>query len=165
MPRAQLVWGARAQEEGGSQHKLLEEEPLLAARLVIENSMCLLLDVDDIDRLCALSYSGRENDEHSLRQVRLFPAATQPQISFHAAIAITQGLRVLIAASLGTLAFLLCVPQAHSLFIIMSTLPPLLPKSAASLVHTRSQACARSTQAYMGVGTSTRGHSLSLASS
>jgi hypothetical protein len=53
-----------------TRHKLLEEEPLLAARLVIENSMCLLLDVDDIDRMCTSSTYMRDHDEHALRTVR-----------------------------------------------------------------------------------------------
>lgn len=34
-------------------HRPLEDEPLLAARMVIEDCMNLLLDVDDIDRLWA----------------------------------------------------------------------------------------------------------------
>ena len=38
----------------------LEEEPLLAARIVIEDCMCLLLDVDDIDRVWAASNGMRE---------------------------------------------------------------------------------------------------------
>lgn len=49
--------------------KPLEEEPLLAARIVIEDCMCLLLDVDDIDRVWAASNGFRE-DEHILRQRR-----------------------------------------------------------------------------------------------
>jgi DNA topoisomerase 2-associated protein PAT1 len=36
-----------AQGYGG---RRLEQEPLLAARIMIEDGMCLLLDVDDIDR-------------------------------------------------------------------------------------------------------------------
>ncbi|XP_062009160.1 protein PAT1 homolog 2-like [Rosa rugosa] len=40
--------------EGNSEHaseKPLEQEPMLAARITIEDGLCLLLDVDDIDRL------------------------------------------------------------------------------------------------------------------
>jgi hypothetical protein len=65
--------GLRQEEEaegGQTKHKLLENEPLLAARLVIENSMCLLLDVDDIDRICSQQYGIRESEEHNLRSVR-----------------------------------------------------------------------------------------------
>ena len=39
------------------ERRALEDEPLLAARIVIEDCMCLLLDVDDIDRLWAASES------------------------------------------------------------------------------------------------------------
>lgn len=49
--------------------KPLEEEPLLAARIVIEDCMCLLMDVDDIDRVGAVS-GGMREDEHVLRQRR-----------------------------------------------------------------------------------------------
>ena len=47
----------------------LEEEPLLAARIVIEDCTCLLLDVDDIDRVWAAA-GGHREDEHLLRQRR-----------------------------------------------------------------------------------------------
>lgn len=35
----------------GQSLRPLEKEPLLAARIMIEDCMCLLLDVDDIDRV------------------------------------------------------------------------------------------------------------------
>ncbi len=38
--------------------RALEDEPLLAARIVVEDCLCLLLDVDDIDRLAP----GRANE-------------------------------------------------------------------------------------------------------
>lgn len=47
----------------------LEQEPQLAARIMIEDCMCLLLDVDDIDRLHA-AYQGVRDDEGPLRQRR-----------------------------------------------------------------------------------------------
>jgi len=47
----------------------LDQEPQLAARIVIEDCMCLLLDVDDIDRVWAAS-GGHRDDEHLLRQRR-----------------------------------------------------------------------------------------------
>ncbi|KAK9814288.1 hypothetical protein WJX72_003466 [[Myrmecia] bisecta] len=47
----------------------LEQEPLLAARIMIEDSMCLLLDVDDIDRMFAAS-AGQRDNETALRQRR-----------------------------------------------------------------------------------------------
>ena len=53
--------GKGAEETGPSkdppERRALEDEPLLAARIVIEDCMCLLLDVDDIDRLWAASKS------------------------------------------------------------------------------------------------------------
>ena len=45
--------------------KPLEQEPLLAARIVIEDCMCLLLDVDDIDRVCKNIFRGRDDDQAS----------------------------------------------------------------------------------------------------
>ena len=36
----------------------LEQEPLLAARIMIEDCMNLLLDVEDIDRLCTAGPPG-----------------------------------------------------------------------------------------------------------
>lgn len=63
----------QAQDEAGEDAqrtvKPLEEEPLLAARIVIEDCMCLLLDVDDIDRVWTAS-AGMREDEHVLRQRR-----------------------------------------------------------------------------------------------
>ncbi|KAK9847109.1 hypothetical protein WJX84_012013 [Apatococcus fuscideae] len=47
----------------------LEQEPQLAARIMIEDCMCLLLDVDDIDRLHA-AYQGVRDNEGPLRQRR-----------------------------------------------------------------------------------------------
>ena len=53
----QLMWLAQAGEwaaDGAQESKprrALEDEPLLAARIVVEDCLCLLLDVDDIDRL------------------------------------------------------------------------------------------------------------------
>lgn len=47
----------------------LEQEPLLAARIMIEDCMCLLLDVDDIDRMFMVA-SGYRDDEMQLRQRR-----------------------------------------------------------------------------------------------
>ncbi|KAG6556613.1 hypothetical protein Mapa_001554 [Marchantia paleacea] len=41
--------------EGVPQHRPLEQEPMLAARIAIEDGLCLLLDVDDIDRLLTIS--------------------------------------------------------------------------------------------------------------
>ena len=49
--------------------KRLDQEPRLAARVVLEEAACLLLDVDDIDRLWASS-GGARGDEGSLRQRR-----------------------------------------------------------------------------------------------
>ena len=60
--------GDEAQEEGSQRR--LEQEPLLAARIMIEDSMCLLLDVDDIDRQLE---EGRPSDsEDALKKRRMF---------------------------------------------------------------------------------------------
>eukprot|EP00873_Tetraselmis_striata_P017234 jgi/Tetstr1/437498/TSEL_026177.t1 len=49
---AQAEDGAEDAPEGGKAvHKPLEEEPMLAARIMVEDCMCLLLDLDDIERL------------------------------------------------------------------------------------------------------------------
>ena len=42
--------GGREETDGVQGGRRLEQEPLLAARIMIEDGMCLLLDVDDIDR-------------------------------------------------------------------------------------------------------------------
>jgi DNA topoisomerase 2-associated protein PAT1 len=55
--------------EEGTQRRL-EQEPLLAARIMIEDSMCLLLDVDDIDRQLE---EGRPSEtEEDLKRRRTF---------------------------------------------------------------------------------------------
>jgi DNA topoisomerase 2-associated protein PAT1 len=46
---------------GASQQKLLEQEPLLAARIMIEDCMDFLLDIDDVDRLLAVNGSRAGN--------------------------------------------------------------------------------------------------------
>ncbi|KAL0039498.1 hypothetical protein WJX79_010600 [Trebouxia sp. C0005] len=59
-------------EEDGEPSKPLrplEQEPLLAARIMIEDCMCLLLDVDDIDRMFIMAGGYRE-DEMQLQQRR-----------------------------------------------------------------------------------------------
>ncbi|KAL6965437.1 hypothetical protein U1Q18_036488 [Sarracenia purpurea var. burkii] len=56
---------------GGTEHvseKPLEEEPMLAARITIEDGLCLLLDIDDIDRL--LQFSQPQDGGTNLRRRR-----------------------------------------------------------------------------------------------
>jgi DNA topoisomerase 2-associated protein PAT1 len=55
--------------EEGTQRRL-EQEPLLAARIMIEDSMCLLLDVDDIDR--QLEEGRLSESEEDLKKRRMF---------------------------------------------------------------------------------------------
>ena len=57
------------EEAPGKPLRPLEQEPLLAARIMIEDCMCLLLDVDDIDRMFIMADGYRE-DEMQLRQRR-----------------------------------------------------------------------------------------------
>ncbi|XVF31766.1 hypothetical protein REPUB_Repub17cG0020500 [Reevesia pubescens] len=57
--------------DGGSEQKTdkpLEQEPMLAARITIEDGLCLLLDVDDIDRL--LQFSQPQDGGAQLRRRR-----------------------------------------------------------------------------------------------
>ncbi|XP_022771806.1 uncharacterized protein LOC111314582 [Durio zibethinus] len=57
--------------DGGSEQKTerpLEQEPMLAARITIEDGLCLLLDVDDIDRL--LQFIQTQDDGAQLRRRR-----------------------------------------------------------------------------------------------
>lgn len=61
--------GGEGGEGGGKPLRPLEQEPLLAARIMIEDCMCLLLDVDDIDRMFIMADGFRE-DEMQLRQRR-----------------------------------------------------------------------------------------------
>ena len=46
----------------------LEDEPLLAARIVVEDCLNLLLDVDDIDRLWAASGGVPSSSSHQQQQ-------------------------------------------------------------------------------------------------
>lgn len=48
-----MLWQEEKEAAPAQESRALEDEPLLAARMVIEDCMCLLLDVDDIDRLWA----------------------------------------------------------------------------------------------------------------
>lgn len=55
-PKPLMEFGAAPEGEAGTDAdgqslRPLEKEPLLAARIMIEDCMCLLLDVDDIDRV------------------------------------------------------------------------------------------------------------------
>ena len=72
MPSAMSNLGLNLQkDEEESLSKPLEEEPLLAARIVIEDCMCLLLDVDDIDRVMKHRFTGREDAQsNALRHRR-----------------------------------------------------------------------------------------------
>lgn len=54
--------------EHKSSWKPLEQEPMLAARITIEDGLCLLLDVDDIDRL--LQFSQPQDGGAQLRKRR-----------------------------------------------------------------------------------------------
>lgn len=54
--------------ESRHSEKLLEQEPMLAARVTIEDGMCLLLDVDDIDR--TLQFNHLQDGGAQLRQRR-----------------------------------------------------------------------------------------------
>lgn len=53
--------GEEGGENGGSRkaRRPLEQEPAMAARIMIEDCLALLLDVQDVDRLFAASPSAR----------------------------------------------------------------------------------------------------------
>ncbi len=51
--------GAEEQGAGATPSKPLEQEPLLAARIMIEDCMALLLDVEDIDRIFVAAGGGK----------------------------------------------------------------------------------------------------------
>ena len=69
MSRSGEPKGDSEQSDEGEQRRL-EQEPLLAARIMIEDSMCLLLDVDDIDRQLE---EGRPSEtEDDLKKRRTF---------------------------------------------------------------------------------------------
>ncbi|KAL3851054.1 hypothetical protein ACJIZ3_012936 [Penstemon smallii] len=72
-PRPLLEVGSpKSSSSGGAESKLaekpLEQEPLLAARVTIEDGICLLLDVDDIDRY--LQFAQLPDGGAQLRQRR-----------------------------------------------------------------------------------------------
>ncbi|KAK9076299.1 hypothetical protein SSX86_004632 [Deinandra increscens subsp. villosa] len=54
--------------EEKTSEKSLEQEPLLAARVTIEDGLCLLLDIDDIDRL--LQFTQPQDNGVQMRQRR-----------------------------------------------------------------------------------------------
>ena len=58
------------EQSGEGEQRRLEQEPLLAARIMIEDSMCLLLDVDDIDR--QLEEGRPSESEEDLKKRRTF---------------------------------------------------------------------------------------------
>jgi len=65
----------------GTDQKTLDEEPLLAARLMIEDGMSLLLDVDDIDRIIAeRDLSATETEQLTKRREMLAESIAD---SFH----------------------------------------------------------------------------------
>eukprot|EP01018_Ginkgo_biloba_P004736 Gb_01548 [translate_table: standard] len=55
--------------ESNSSNKPLEQESMVAVRIVIEDGLCLLLDVDDINRLLQVS---QHPDDNALRRRRQF---------------------------------------------------------------------------------------------
>ena len=52
-PWQPLGYYSAGTDADGQSLRPLEREPLLAARIMIEDCMCLLLDVDDIDRVAS----------------------------------------------------------------------------------------------------------------
>ncbi|KAK7243918.1 hypothetical protein RIF29_38731 [Crotalaria pallida] len=50
--------------------KPLEQEPMLVARVIIEDGLCLLLDVDDIDRFLPFNFNQLQDGGNQLKQKR-----------------------------------------------------------------------------------------------
>ena len=75
----------KAEEKVG--RRRLEDEPLLAARIVVEDCLNVLLDLDDIDRLWVNSPVPRDDKAHlakrraDLLEVTLHSPAIRPQHS------------------------------------------------------------------------------------
>ncbi|KAD3641949.1 hypothetical protein E3N88_31173 [Mikania micrantha] len=67
-PQPLLEVDPPAGTEGKSSEKPLEQEPMFAARITIEDCLCLLLDVDDIDRL--LQFNQPQDSGDQMRQRR-----------------------------------------------------------------------------------------------
>lgn len=67
MDVSSLAAGGEEGPEGQQPVRRLEQEPLLAARMMVEDCVALLLDVDDIDRLFAAA-QAQGHDEDYLRR-------------------------------------------------------------------------------------------------
>ncbi|KAI7724678.1 hypothetical protein M8C21_004555 [Ambrosia artemisiifolia] len=67
-PQPLLEVDPPAGTEGKSSVRSLEQEPMFAARITIEDCLCLLLDVDDIDRL--LQFNPPQDNGAQIRQKR-----------------------------------------------------------------------------------------------
>ncbi|QDZ24405.1 protein PAT1 [Chloropicon primus] len=80
-PLMDLSSGGGSGGEKGENQKSLDQEPLLAARVMIEDGLSLLLDVDDVDRIL----DEREVDEESADQLKKRRVALLESIasSFH----------------------------------------------------------------------------------
>lgn len=94
----------------------LEDEPLLAARIVVEDCLCLLLDVDDIDRMWAASDAQRDN-KASLRKRRalLVEVCRLSKCTFANHCCVTPRLLVLAVSS--------CAVQRYSDSLLKKQLP------------------------------------------
>lgn len=60
--------GGDGEEAAGSDQKTLDQEPMLAARVMIEDGMNLLLDVDDVDRIVGDRDLQADDVEHLERR-------------------------------------------------------------------------------------------------
>jgi hypothetical protein len=69
MDVSSLAAGAGGEEgpDGQQPVRRLEQEPLLAARMMVEDCVALLLDVDDIDRLFAAAQAERHDEDYLRR--------------------------------------------------------------------------------------------------
>jgi DNA topoisomerase 2-associated protein PAT1 len=74
--------GSTDEESGAAVQRPLDQEPLLAARVMIEDCMNLIMDVDDVDRLLALESATSANSAnlHARRAVLLDGIASAFQL-------------------------------------------------------------------------------------
>ena len=83
IPAGALTTPWSVQEGDKGAHRALEDEPLLAARMVIEDCLCLLLDVDDIDRLWAAQGACDEADGPALPLFLAVCVEAEPLLAAH----------------------------------------------------------------------------------
>ncbi|KAE8732764.1 lysine-specific histone demethylase 1-like protein 1 [Hibiscus syriacus] len=115
--------------DGGSEQimeKPLEEEPMLAARITIEDCLCLLLDIDDNDRL--IQFSPPQDGGFQLRQRRQILLEGMAA-SLQLVDPLTNGMPAVNCAPKGDIVFLRLVSLAKGRKLLSRFLQLLIPGS------------------------------------